>query len=401
MTRFAPFVPLDARRLAAAAALLLSASALGAQTLSPEEKLAAIRKSLVQAALEGPTQVSTTQWIDGNGALQELSSFRSGMKVRGVRVLAYGADAQGEPTAKLQWQSSEGTDPTGSSKTAAACKTPLAGRLQHVLGWNWSTQVSGSADNAPMLDALQASVLSRLQQAGASNAQWRLVERARSEGRSSYQQALLGSSQDELPWQLQFQLVTVAPKTVDSPVSPSPLLAADARAGRTDTQAAASAAQAPSGLRVQLRMTLTARNQLKPALQSSVSLVLSATDDNWASPGLSPAAQAQVTQQVQAWSQALQGHLACQAVVADVTQAASAQVRINAGSAAGVRVGDEWVLAHQQGAVQRALEPGASGQTVLAKVQSVGEYYAQLRPVAGAAQNVQNTWTAWSAEASR
>ena len=401
MTRFAPFVPLDARRLAAAAALLLSASALGAQTLSPEEKLAAIRKSLVQAALEGPTQVSTTQWIDGNGALQELSSFRSGMKVRGVRVLAYGADAQGEPTAKLQWQSSEGTDPTGSSKTAAACKTPLAGRLQHVLGWNWSTQVSGSADNAPMLDALQASVLSRLQQAGASNAQWRLVERARSEGRSSYQQALLGSSQDELPWQLQFQLVTVAPKTVDSPVSPSPLLAAEARAGRTDTQAAASAPQAPSGLRVQLRMTLTARNQLKPALQSSVSLTLSSSEDNWASPGLSPAAQEQVTQQVQAWSQALQRHLACQAVVADVTQAASAQVRINAGSAAGVRVGDEWVLANHQGAVQRALEPGAAAQTVLAKVQSVGEYYAQLRPVAGAAQNVQNTWTAWSTEASR
>lgn len=400
MPSFAPLVPLDARRLAAAAALLLSACALGAQTLSPEEKLAAIRKSLVQAALEGPTQVSATQWIDGNGALQELSSFRSGMKVRGVRVLAYGADAQGEPTAKLQWQSSEGTDPAGNSKTAAACKTPLAGRLQHVLGWNWSTQVSASADNAPVLDALQASVLARLQQAGASNAQWRLVERARSEGRSSYQQALLGSSQDDLPWQLQFQLVTVAPKAADGPVSPSPLTAAEARAGRTDTQPAASAAQAPAGLRVQLRMTLTARNQLKPALQSSASLVLSATDNNWASPGLSPAAQEEVTRQVQAWSQALQGHLACQAVVADVTQAASAQVRINAGSAAGVRVGDEWVLAHQQGAVQRALEPGASGQTVLAKVQSVGEYYAQLRPVAGAAQNVQNTWTAWSAEAS-
>lgn len=400
MKRFAPFVPLDARRIGAAAALLLSASALGAQTLSPEEKLAAIRKSLVQAALEGPTQVSATQWIDGNGALQELSSFRSGMKVRGVRVLAYGADAQGEPTAKLQWQSSDGSDPAGSNKTAAACKTPLAGRLQHVLGWNWSTQVPGSADNAPVLDALQASVLARLQQAGASSAQWRLVERARSEGRSSYQQALLGSSQDDLPWQLQFQLVTVAPKPAEGPVNPSPLMVAEARAGRPDTQPAAIAPQAPSGLRVQLRMTLTARNQLKPALQSSASLLLSTTDYNWASPGLSPAAQDQVAQQVQAWSQALQGHLACQAVVADVTQAASAQVRINAGSAAGVRVGDEWVLAHQQGAVQRALEPGASGQTVLAKVQSVGEYYAQLRPVAGAAQNVQNTWTAWSAEAS-
>ncbi len=395
MTRFAP---IHVWRSAAAAALLLSAGALWADTLSPEEKLAAIRKGLVQAALDGPTQVSATQWIDGNGALQELSAFRSGMKVRGVRVLAYGADAQGEPTAKLQWQSADGSDPTGSGKTAPACKTPASGRLQHVLGWNWTTQSPLSADNAPVIDALQASVLAQLQQAGASNAQWRLVERARTEGRSSYQQALLGSSQDEMPWQLQFQLVSISPapsaQALDVPLPPP------AKSGRSNVPSPAGPALEPSGLQVQLRMTLTARKQHTPALQSSANLTLSATDDNWASPGLSPAAQARVAKQVQAWSQALQRQLVCQTVMADVTQAAGTQVRINAGSAAGVRVGDEWVIAHDQNGVQRALEPGAAAQTVLAKVQSVGEYYAQLRPVSGTTKNVSNTWTAWSAEAS-
>jgi len=244
---------------------------------------------------------------------------------------------------------------------------------------------------------LQASVLAQLQQAGASNAQWRLVERARSEGRSSYQQALLGSSQDEMPWQLQFQLVAVAPKAPDVPL-PMPT-SHQAKAGRPDLEAPAALAFGPAGMQVQLRMTLTARKQLRPALQSNASLTLTITDDNWASPGLSPASQAQLAQQVQVWSQALQRQLACQTVMADVTQA-GAQVRINAGSAAGVRVGDEWVIAHDQNGVQRALEPGAAAQTVLAKVQSVGEYYAQLRPVSGNAQNISNTWTAWSAEAS-
>ena len=392
------FAPPQAWRAAAAATLLLGASALWADTLSPEEKLAAIRKGLVQAALEGPTQVSATQWIDGNGALQELSAFRSGMKVRGVRVLAYGADAQGEPTAKLQWQSADGPDPTGSGKTAPVCKTPVGGRLQHVLGWNWTTQLPMSADNAPVLDALQASVLAQLQQAGASNAQWRLVERARTEGRSSYQQALLGSSQDEMPWQLQFQLLAISPtagaKAPDVPLPPQ------AKSGRPNVQAPFGPVSEPGELQVQVRMTLTARKQPRPALQSIASLTLAVTDDNWASPGLSPAAQAEVAKQVQTWSQALQRQLACQTVMADVTQAAGAQVRINAGSAAGVRVGDEWVIANDQSGVQRALEPGAAAQTVLAKVQSVGEYYAQLRPVGGNAQNVSNTWTAWSAEAS-
>ena len=399
MTRFAPK---KAWRLAAAAALLLSAGALWADTLSPDEKLAAIRKGLVQAALDGPTQVSATQWIDGNGALQELSAFRSGMKVRGVRVLAYGADAQGETTAKLQWQSADGSDPTGSGK-APACKTPLSGRLQHVLGWNWSSSTPLSADSAPMFDALQASVLAQLQQAGASSAQWRLVERARNEGRSSYQQALLGSSQDEMPWQLQFQLLAISPTPSTTPgaaLIPNALLGLQPKAGRSEQAADASAsAQPAAGMQVQMRMTLTARKQPKPMLQSSAILTLYATDDNWASPGLSPAAQAQVEQQVQAWSQALQRQLGCQAVMADVTQAAAAQVRINVGSAAGVRVGDEWVLAHDQNGVQRALEPGAAAQTVLAKVQAVGEYYAQLRPLNDTKQTIQTTWTAWSAEA--
>ena len=52
-------------------------SSVAAQTLSLEDRLAAIRSSLVQAALEEPTQVQSTQWIDAKGVLQESSTFRS------------------------------------------------------------------------------------------------------------------------------------------------------------------------------------------------------------------------------------------------------------------------------------------------------------------------------------
>ncbi len=380
-------------RPAAVAMLLLGAGALWADTLSPEDKLAAIRKGLVQAALDGPTQVSTTQWIDGNGALQELSAFRSGMKVRGVRVLAYSADAQGDPMAKLQWQDADSTDKASSGK--AQCKTPLNGRLQHVVGWSWLSSTPWGADTAPLIDALQSGVRGQLQQAGVAKAQWRLVERAGSENRTSYQQALLGSSQDDLPWQLHFQVLGAAPKA--TPVAPAAV--APATPGRADAIAVPVLLTEPTALEVQVRMTLTARNQSKPALQSQVSLKLSSTDDNWGAPTLSTAARELVSQQAQAWGQALQHHLGCQAVLADVTQASGAQVRINVGNAAGVRVGDDWVLAHDQNGVQRALEPGATAQTVLAKVQSVGEYYAQLRPLSGNTQNVKTSWTAWSAEA--
>ena len=148
-------------------------------------------------------------------------------------------------------------------------------------------------------------------------------------------------------------------------------------------------------------MTLTARKQLQPTLQATSNLALRTNEENWGASSLSTAAREQVMQQVKVWSQSLQQRLACLPVIADVTQAAGAQLRVNAGSAAGVRVGDEWVLAHDQAAVQGALNPAAVAQTVLAKVQSVGPFYAQLKPVAGNGQSVQTSWSAWSADVAR
>lgn len=386
--------PAPLRRAAAATVLLAAAGALWAQGLSAEDKLTAIRKGLVQAALEGPTQVSATQWIDGNGALQELSAFRSGMKVRGVRVLAYGTDAQGEPTAKLQWENAEVSDnkTASSAKAAAACKPLAKGHLQHVLGWSWTALTPLDADSATMAEALQSTVLAQLQLAGAQDAQWRLVERPQREGRSSYEQALLGSSKDELPWSLKFELIVRSTK-IPGEALPQTV--------RRDVFIPAPATVPAAGLDMQLRMTLTARKQLQPAFQTSADFALRSNEDNWGPATLSAAARDQVVQQVAAWSQGLQQRLACLPVIADVTQAAGAQLRVNAGSAAGVRVGDEWVLAHDQAAVQGALNPSAAAHTVLAKVQAVGPYYAQLKPVAGNGQSVQTSWSAWSAEALR
>jgi hypothetical protein len=386
--------PALVRRAAAASVLLLAAVALSAETLSAEDKLNAIRKGLVQAALDGPTQVTSTQWIDGNGALQELSAFRAGMRVRGVRVLAYDTDAQGDATAKLQWQEAEGADgkPTGNGKPPASCKSAGKGRLQHVIGWSWTTLNPLDADSAPLVDALQSNVFSNLQQAGTQDARWRLVELPAQVGRSAYQQALLGSSKDELPWSLNFELVALGSKVADN-LPP--------RVGRNESSAVAAPPPQVPGLQVQLRMTLTQRKQLQPTLQSMATLSLRTGEDNWGPASLSATARDQVREQVNAWSQSMHQRLACLPVIADVTQAAGAQLRVNAGSVAGVRIGDEWVLAHDQDAVQGALNPAAVTQTVLAKVQAVGSYSAQLKPVAGNGQIVQTSWSAWSAEATR
>ena len=360
---------------------------------TPEERLTAIRQGLVQAALEGPTQVTATQWIDAQGALRESSSFRSGMQVRGVRVIGYDTDAQGDVKAKIDWQTLKptGAPPPASIKTATPiCKPVATGHLQHVVAWSLSNPLPWNIDDVPVIDALQASLEAQWQQASAQSALWRWTARTGQEDRSAYQQALLGSAADDAPWQLTVQ-VTPARKL---PLEPG----ANVSTPPHKLVLARMLDEPLLQVEVQLRMTLSARNESRPVIQSTVTLGLQATADNWALPQLKDASRQLLEQQVRKWSQEMQAVLNCRAVTAEVTQANGALLRINAGSVAGVRVGDEWFLADGQSFPQRILERGIPSQTVLAKVQFVGPYDAQLLAVAGPGPSVQRRWSAWSAQ---
>ena len=72
-----------------------------ANPLSPEERLDAIRQALVKRAMEGPTEVRASSFIDSSGVLREASSFVTGMEVRGVRVMAYGRDMDQQAAAGM------------------------------------------------------------------------------------------------------------------------------------------------------------------------------------------------------------------------------------------------------------------------------------------------------------
>jgi hypothetical protein len=130
-------------------------------------------------------------------------------------------------------------------------------------------------------------------------------------------------------------------------------------------------------------------------------MTLVAQDGNWGITQLSDSARTQALQLAENAALELYKTMVCQTVVGEVTQALGKQFRINLGAAAGVRVGDSWVLADASKLPQRALEPGNTANTVMAKVLYVTEHYAQLVPTAGPAQNVQTRWAAWSAEDAR
>ena len=389
--------------------LLLAASSAGvwAQNLSMEEKLAAIRKSLVETALEGPTKVTATQWIDAQGVLRESSSFRSGVEVRGVRVVGYTTDSEGEASAKLQWQELYGNGSAKASsdakKAEPACKPVSGSRLQHLVGMQWNASGRFSSEEQNLLEELRGHWLGQLSSTGASAALWSITPKPRSEGRSGYEQALLGSGVDDMPWLLDLTVVAL-PRSEESNTGWThagerlPVLAEEsARASPRINWAF----NMPAMVRVQLQMRLYARNQTKPVLLLNTPMTLVAQDSNWGITQLSSGARTQALQLAENAALELYKTMVCQTVMGEVTQALGKQFRINLGAAAGVRVGDTWVLADAAKLPQRALEPGNTANTVMAKVQYVTAHYAQLTPTAGPAQSVQTRWAAWAAEDGR
>jgi len=390
-------------------ALLLSASGAvaWAQSLSLDEKLAAIRKSLVETALEGPTKVTSTQWVDAQGVLHESSSFRSGVEVRGVRVIGYTTDSEGETSAKLQWQELYGSKTTKTvadpRKTEPACKLAGTSRLQHLLGMQWNVSGRFSAEEQNLFEELRGHWLGQLSSAGASAALWRIAPKPRTEGRSSYEQALLSAGADDMPWLLDMTVVALPRSPQASslwtsssdrqPMLTEPSIRIAPRAGWPFNTA-------PT-VEVELQMRLLARNQAKPVWVWNTPVSLEAQEGNWGITQLSNSSRAQTLQLAENAALELYKTLACQTVVGEVTQALGKQFRINLGAAAGVRVGDTWVLADAGKLPQRALEPGNTANTVMARVQYVTEHYAQLAPTAGPAQNVQIRWAAWSADDAR
>jgi len=389
--------------------LLMAASSTGvwAQNLSMEEKLAAIRKSLVATALEGPTKVTSTQWIDAQGVLRESSSFRSDVEVRGVRVLGYTTDSEGEASAKLQWQelygkgSAKGTSEV--KKAEPACKPMNGNRLQHLLGLQWNASGRFSSEEQNLVEEFRGHWLKQLTSTGTTAALWSITPKPRTEGRSGYENALLGAGVDDLPWLLDLTVVAV-PRSDQSNAGWTnagerpPVLAEEAARSSPRINWAFNM---PAMVRIELQMRLIARNQTKPIMVLSTPMTLMAQDGNWGISQLSNSSRAQVLQLAENNAIELFKTLVCQTVVGEVTQASGKQFRINLGAASGVRVGDTWVLANAAKLPQRALEPGNAAETVMAKVQYVTAHYAQLTPTAGPAQNVQTRWAAWSAEDAR
>ena len=355
--------------------------------LSAQERLDAIRLSLVEASLQTPTKVQSTTWTDHRGIVHEASSFKNGLQVQGVRVMGFERDEQGVPKAWLNMPEVTASANKGAikkeAKDTAQAVNPVcpgkvaASNLRHVVKFALQMPSDTHALVAQWLPGvLQEQWLSP--QAQPTTQAWRLVpELARpllSREASLYERALLSSLPQDMPWQVTLK---VTARTT------------------SDGFGFAWSRTTPRDIDLRMTLTLSPTDGHRAPIQDQANLSLEMELLEWQRPVLSVNSQTAVLDQLRAWQQTLNTWLMCETVQPAVTAAQQQQLKINAGTLAGVQRGDEWLIADPARFPQQLLAKDGAPQTLLARVDAVSPHEAMLTVLAGPTQAVQPQWRAW------
>ena len=328
-----------------------------AADLSAQERLNAIRSAMVEAAMKSNTRVSATSWMESDGKLRELNRFSSEIKLRDLQVAQYSRDAGQQPQAELAVTHVEAVQPGRCE--APQAKAPL--RQVMTVGLDLSPGLA-PAQRYPA-QQLGFAARTRLMQAAARSERWRLIS-TQAQPRT-YDRLIHGHGEEHVKWHAQLT------------VTPVPL------GGVSDDYSAFGLSLQVSGPN-QRQGWFTAEEVVVPSLPTQA----------YGTPKMDTETNAAIARAVTAMVQQLEKQLACEPQTFAVEQS-NGRLSLNAGSNAGLRVGDKLMVADPSVLPRHTLEPGALDAAVLAEVKSVTPYHAEIKQVAGRKQKFNGAWVAW------
>ena len=328
-----------------------------AADLSAEERLKAIRSAMVEAAVKSNTRVSATSWMEGDGKLRELNRFSSEIKLRDLQVAQYSRDAGQQPQAELAVANVDVVKPGRCE--APQAKAPL--RQVMTVGLDLSPGLA-PAQRYPA-QQLGFAARTRLMQAAARSERWRLIG-TQAQPRT-YDRLVHGHGEEHVTWHAQLT------------VTPVPL------SGVSDDYSAFGLTLQVSGP-AQRQAWFVAEEVVVPSLPTQA----------YGIPKMDTDTNAAIARAVTAMVEQLDKQLACEPQTFAVEQA-NGRLSLNAGSNAGLRVGDKLMIADPSVLPRHTLEPGALDAAVLAEVKSVTPYQAEIKQVAGRKQKFNGAWVAW------
>ena len=348
-----------------------------------EDTLQAVRNSLVKLAMEGPTQVRSTSWIDEDGALRDSAEFTNEMVVRGVRILAYTHDA--ETQAELSLESKrEGTPSSKSCKASSGKEISKLQGVQHLVVFDvaiapqikfqdlyLTRMIAKSLKESLLAQSDESRVFKMSLNAlpadsvtlSGVNANKATLQAVFPSSINAYQQALLGRGDQRVTWQASLYLEPANDEITRAP-----------------------------GLKV----TTVLQNRLdKRQTMSFEELVwFESNPQKSYSSVLSPVMVAQVNAAARSIERSMESELTCIPPQFEVTKWQGQQLVVAAGSVNGLKNGDQFVVVDPTILPAHALQAGAMQRMVLAEVRHVSPYTAELKQVAGPSMGGNANWVA-------
>ena len=329
-----------------------------AADLSAQERLNAIRSAMVEAAMKSNTRVSATSWMESDGKLRELNRFSSEIRLRDLQLAEYVRDAGQQPKAELVVANHVEAVQPGRCEAPQA-KAPL--RQVMTVGLNLSSGLVST--QRYQAQQLGFAARTRLMQAAARSERWRLIS-TQAQPRT-YDRLVHGHGEEHVEWHAQLT------------VTPVPF------AGVSDDHTA-------FGLTLQV----SGPGQRQGWFSAEEVVLSSLPTQTYGTPKVDTDTHATIARAVDAMVQQLEKQLACEPQTFAV-QHKEGRLALNAGSNAGLRVGDQLMIADPSVLPRHTLEPGALDAAVLAEVKSVTPYQAELKQVAGRKQKFNGAWVAW------
>lgn len=330
-----------------------------------EAKLQALRNALVDTALEAPTDIRNSAWLDSEGRLHESTRISSGVRVRGVRVNSY-IDEAGLLEAQIETR----------EKVYLPAETLFCG----VVGQGLKRQGLLSAMNFPEDGrndtAIGAGIRNHaaqrlLAQAGASGV-WMLSNAP--QFASSYERFIAGGASDHAPYLFELRV-----DVEQRPASTTGIAGHWYRSFMENYDLPRRKDAKP----VHLALSVRERHSGATTWQGFAAMTLPRQTVTLGQPVLSQQAAALTDSIVDAWLAELHMAMHCAPVYFTILNGDSHHYVINAGYRAGLKVGDKFLLADRARLPGHILEQGALESMVLAEVEWVRADTAQLRRLVG------------------
>lgn len=353
------------------------------ELLAHERELEAIRKALLQTALNAPTRVRSMSWIDGQGRLQESAQFTSDTHVRGVRVESYVNDDNASDyrvhvdVSSVKLPMGVGAQPVSDEATCAQHNARWRQRVQ--VQWQWADGWQQLPE--PIQQQLQMHAHNAWQQQAQRPSRWLWQSQPHATGGTRYNQVLLQPVARRAEGQAVLSVAVMQPQgrattwldriTLSQPPQAAPLL------------------------RWRLQVKLEATQQER-AFEWDMPLVYgplslhggsgAGTFSGWNLPK-------DATQQLQQWVQWMDTQTLCDVVAYPVQQVGS-EWRLMADAQLGARPGDRFLIVDRASVPQRMLEPGALASLAIAEVGATARESSQIRWLAGPSPEPGRDWVA-------